>query len=130
MHQRLEGGENKADFMTYVLRHNDEKGMTIPEIEATFTILATAGAETTATALTGMISHLAKDHTILARLATEIRTAYSTEDQMTMGSLAKMLYLNAVIEEDLRCALPFPRDRPVLCALVGGQYVEIGSQQA
>lgn len=122
VHQRLEGGENKPDFMTYVLRHNDEKGMTIPEIEATFTILATAGAETTATALTGMINHLAKDHTTLARLTTEIRTTYSTEDQMTMGSLAKMSYLNAVIEEGLRMCPPVPTGSPRVVP-AGGETV-------
>ncbi|MCJ1260956.1 hypothetical protein MMC22_000820 [Lobaria immixta] len=112
VHQRLEAGQNKPDFMTYVLRHNDEKGMTIPEIEATFTILAVAGAETTATALTGMINYLVKDRTILAKLTSEIRTTYSNEGQMTTEGLAKMPYLNAVIEEGMRMCPPAPTGSP------------------
>lgn len=122
VHQRLEGGQNKPDFMTYVLRHNDEKGMTVMEIEATFTILAAAGAETTATALTGMISHLAKDDKILAKLITEIRTTYSSEDQMTIESLAKIPYLNAVIAEGLRMCPPVASGSPYIVP-AGGEIV-------
>ena len=120
--KRLEGGQNKPDFMTYVLRHNDEKGMTIGEIEATFTLLAAAGAETTATALTGIINHLAKDYTILAKLTTEIRIKFSSEDQMTMESLAEMPYLNAVIDEGLRMSPPVPTGSPRIVP-AGGEIV-------
>lgn len=104
--------------------------MTTPEIEATFTILATAGAETTATALTGIINHLAKDHTILARLTTEIRTTYSNEDQMTMESLAKLPYLNTVIEEGLRMSPPVltgsPRIVPAGGETICGHWIPAG----
>ena len=51
IHRRLEQGKSvdhqRNDFMTYILRHNDEKGMSIPEIEATMRILVLAGNETT-----------------------------------------------------------------------------------
>ncbi|KAI4281836.1 MAG: hypothetical protein L6R38_003390 [Xanthoria sp. 2 TBL-2021] len=46
--------EQRNDFMTYVRRYNDEKGMTVLEIEATFRALVVAGSETTATALSGI----------------------------------------------------------------------------
>ena len=58
--KRLDAGENdkRADFMTYVCRHNDEKGMSRAELDATFEILVSASSETTATALTGWVSLL------------------------------------------------------------------------
>lgn len=64
VHQRIEAQQNQTwrntDFMAYVLRHNDEKGMSLLEIEATFNILVVAGSETTATALAGIMKLLAE----------------------------------------------------------------------
>ena len=58
IHRRLESDDpQRNDFMTYVLRYNDEKGMSVPEIEATFRTLVVAGSETTATALSGITNY-------------------------------------------------------------------------
>lgn len=55
----------RNDSMTFILRHNDEKGMSDPEIEATLRILVLAGSETTATALSGIIGNLLGNHKAL-----------------------------------------------------------------
>lgn len=44
--------------MTYILRATEEKGMTPEEIEANAQILIMAGSETTASALSGMLSQI------------------------------------------------------------------------
>lgn len=52
--KRLESGKtDREDFMSYILRHNDEKGMTIAEIIENSSTLIVAGSETTATLLSG-----------------------------------------------------------------------------
>ena len=51
IHRRLNNAnvdEQRNDFMTYVLRLNDEKGVSEREIEATFRVLVIVGNETTA----------------------------------------------------------------------------------
>jgi len=45
-----QGDKERPDFMAMVLKHNtnDGSGITVPEIESTFELLAIAGSETTA----------------------------------------------------------------------------------
>ncbi|KAI4213867.1 MAG: hypothetical protein LQ351_003562 [Letrouitia transgressa] len=115
VHQRLqqgEAGQGKSDFMTHVLRHNDEKGMSVPEIEATFSILVAAGSETTATALSGMMNYLLKDTERMGVLVTEIRAAFAHPSAITIDSVGKLTYLGAVIEEGLRLCQPVPLGAP------------------
>ncbi|KAL9046724.1 MAG: hypothetical protein Q9214_000511 [Letrouitia sp. 1 TL-2023] len=115
VHQRLqqgEAGQGKSDFMTHVLRHNDEKGMSVPEIEATFSILVAAGSETTATALSGMMNYLLKDAERMRVLVTEIRAAFAHPSAITIDSVGRLTYLGAVIEEGLRLCQPVPLGAP------------------
>ena len=44
---RIQAGDiERADFMSYILKYNDERGMTIPEIESNASLLILAGSET------------------------------------------------------------------------------------
>lgn len=44
---RIQAGDvDRADFMSYVLKYNDERGITMPEIESNAGILILAGSET------------------------------------------------------------------------------------
>ncbi|MCJ1402115.1 hypothetical protein MMC11_005334 [Xylographa trunciseda] len=110
VHKRLVAGADprKLDFMTYVLRHNDAKGMTVPEIESTFAILVIAGSETTATALTGITHYLLQDPASLQALARELRAAFACEVDITIERLAQLDFLNAVVDEGLRLCPPVP----------------------
>lgn len=47
VHGRLQQGTQRNDFMSPILRANNESGMTIPEIEASFNILVVAGSSFT-----------------------------------------------------------------------------------
>lgn len=131
VHHRLEMGQIRPDFMTWVLRHNEDAGMSVREIEATFALLAVAGAETTATALTGIFFHLAKNRYVLERVTEEVRTRFDSEEDMTAENLAaKMPYLSAVIEEGLRMCPPVPTGSPRIVprggAIVCGNWIPGG----
>lgn len=108
--------------MSYILKHNDEKGMTGPEIESASSILVIAGSETTGTVLAGATFHLLKNPSTLTKLTREIRGSFQREEDITINSTAPLSYLHAVIEESLRMVPPVatalsrisPPDRAVM----------------
>lgn len=106
--RRLNWEVERADFMSHVIEHNDEKGMTIEEIQATFMFLTTAGSETTATVLNGTLNYLTANPDKLAILAKEVRGSFAMEDEITLDALSGLPYLNAVISEALRLCPPVP----------------------
>ncbi|KAL8704284.1 MAG: hypothetical protein Q9201_002538 [Fulgogasparrea decipioides] len=111
-----EGGlnEQRNDFMTYVRRHNDEKGMSVLEIEATFRALVVAGSETTATALSGILGNLLQTLGAMQELVKEIRDAFSHGSEIVAAKVDGLAYLNAVIEEGLRMCPPVALGMPRL----------------
>lgn len=134
IHRRLAKGDADAhrnDFMTYVLRYNDEKGMKVPEIEATFRALVVAGSETTATALSGIMRNLLCSPLAYKLLANEIRTSFTHGSEICADRVGDLRYLNAVIEEGLRLcppvALGMPRVVPPGGAEVSGHSLPAGT---
>ncbi|KAL8806673.1 MAG: hypothetical protein Q9182_001201 [Xanthomendoza sp. 2 TL-2023] len=136
IHRRLEQGSADAqrnDFMTYTQRYNDEKGMSVPEIEATFRSLVVAGSETTATALSGILGNLLQNPEALQNLTREIRESFSHESEICAAKVDGLAYLNAVIEEGLRMcppvALGMPRLVPEGGSTVSGYNLPAGSKK-
>lgn len=135
IHHRLDQGKEGADaqrndFMTYVLRYNDEKGMTIPEIEQTFRVLVVAGSETTGTALSGILGNLLQSPDAMEKISKEIRQSFQNPSEICASRVSSLPYLNAVIEEGLRLcppvALGMPRVVPAGGAEVSGQWLPGG----
>ena len=102
----------RNDFMTFILRHNDEKGMSDPEIEATLRILVLAGSETTATALSGIIGNLLANPKAMKELTVEIRSSFRHTSEIWSERVSKLSYLGAVIEEGLRLCTPVALGMP------------------
>lgn len=125
--KRLEQGTTRPDFMSHVLRHNDEKGMSTAEIQETFTLLILAGSETTSTLLAGCTYLLQTHPQVRHRLEAEIRNGFSHDTEISMLSVNKLEYLNAVIEESLRRYPPVPvalnRMTPVEGTSICGRWV-------
>lgn len=134
IHRRLNQGQSadsqRNDFVTYILRHNDEKGMSVPEIEATLRVLVVAGSETTATALSGVIGNLMRHPASMKRLTEEIRQSFQHESEICAASVSELVYLGSVLEESLRLcppvALGMPRVVPVGGAEVSGHWLPGG----
>ena len=135
IHHRLDQGKEGADaqrndFMTYVLRYNDEKGMTVPEIEQTFRVLVVAGSETTGTALSGILGNLLQTPDVLKKLTKEIRQSFQNASEICANRVSNLSYLGAVIEEGLRLcppvALGMPRVVPAGGADVSGEWLPGG----
>ncbi|KAF7168575.1 hypothetical protein CNMCM5623_001557 [Aspergillus felis] len=128
--ERCSKETSRPDFMTYILRATEEKGMTQEEIEANAQILIMAGSETTASALSGTLYCLLKNPSALQKLRAEIHAAFQHESHITMRALQGLEYLNAVLQESMRVYPPvpctFPRTTPRGGAMVCGGFVPAG----
>ncbi|KAI4221136.1 MAG: hypothetical protein L6R40_008651, partial [Gallowayella cf. fulva] len=134
IHRRLEQGSTdnqRNDFMTYTQRYNDEKGMSVPELEATFRALVVAGSETTAHAMSGILGNLLQTPEALQNLTGEIRQSFSHQSEICAANVDGLPYLNAVIEEGLRMcppvALGMPRIVPEGGSTVSGYSLPAGT---
>ena len=127
---RLAIGTSRSDFMSYILRHNDEKGMTVPEIIVNANLLILAGSETTATLLSGATYHLLRNPTALYKLNNEIRNTFMAEDEITLTSVQNLKYMTAVLNESLRMYPPvsggLPRRVPGKGEFINGRWVPGG----
>lgn len=94
------------------------------------TILLLAGSETTATTLSGATYLLLSHPDILERLKQEIRTTFSSADEITINSVGKLSYMLAVLNETLRVYPPLTsgmvRVVPPEGAEIAGNYVPGG----
>ena len=106
--ERLATKTDRKDFITYIQRYNDERGMSQEEILGTSGLLIIAGSETTASLLDGATYYLLRNPDVLAKVRDEVRNAFADPGDMTLASTGKLPYLHAVLEESLRCFPPVP----------------------
>ena len=103
--RRLESGNTaREDFMSYILRHNDEKGMSEGEIVENANLLIIAGSETTATQLSGTTFFLLSrgNEARYKRVVDEVRGRFQREEDIDLISLQGLEYMNACFEEAMR----------------------------
>ncbi|MCJ1300839.1 hypothetical protein MMC08_003638, partial [Hypocenomyce scalaris] len=105
---RLSKESERPDFVSYVLRYNDERGINRDEMDSNFDLFTIAGSETTATLLAGCTYHLLRNPGVLQRLNDEVRTGFSSAADITIAAANKLPYLLAVLEESLRMHPPVP----------------------
>ncbi|KAK8014326.1 cytochrome p450 3a17 [Apiospora arundinis] len=124
--------DSRRDFMTYILRHNgegDEKGMTHEELLINARSLIVAGSESPSTVLSGFTFYLPQNPKAYKTVCDEIRTSFSSEDEINLKSTAGLPYLHACIEETMRIYSPAPtipaRSSPG--AMLDGKFVPKGT---
>lgn len=122
--KRAEGGiPERPDFMSYILRYNDEKGMTLDEIGENSNVLILAGSETTATLLSGATFWILKNPTVYSRLVREVRTKFTQEADINLLAVNYQEYLIAVLNEALRMYPPIPTGLPRIVPQ-GGEFID------
>lgn len=124
---RLQRKTDRPDFMSAILRHNDERGMSDGEICATANALITAGSETTATLLAAVMYQLVKNPAAYAKLAEEVHGAFESESEIDFTSVSNLPYMLAVLKEGMRIFPPIPSSLPRQVtaegAMINGQWV-------
>ncbi|KAH7026790.1 isotrichodermin C-15 hydroxylase [Macrophomina phaseolina] len=125
--KRLSRRTDRPDIWTFILRHNDEKGLARDEMYSLGSALMIAGTETTATLLSGLFYYLCCSPEKLRKLNDEIRNAFPTVTAMDTTALARLPYLHAVVMETFRLYPPapqgFPRRVPEGGSTIAGRFV-------
>ena len=106
--RRLASTEDRKDCFSYILRHNDEKGMSPLEIRINSAIIIGAGTGTTTTWLSTTVHSLTCNPVAYRKLAAEIRDTFTNEEEITSESVTQLPYLAAVMQESLRIHPPSP----------------------
>ncbi|KAK4187692.1 cytochrome P450 monooxygenase [Podospora australis] len=122
--KRLESSTSRPDFLHAMVTAKSEDGraLTTEELVTNARILILAGSETTATALTATAYYLATHPRVHAELSREVRTAFSSEEQIDFFSVNKLKYMLAVLDESMRMFPPVPASLPRVTAR-GGDVV-------
>ena len=105
--KRISRDIDRPDWVTPAKKYSDQKDpFTDKEWGINLLVIAFAGSETTASAITATFRMLVQHKGVLHRLTTEIRDTFQKEADMTVTSTANLPYLNAVIDEGLRLCPP------------------------
>jgi averantin hydroxylase len=124
MRSRIAMGTDRGDFLDTVLEKQDtSSGLTFNELVSNGSLLVLAGSETTATLLSGAVYQLCKNPSTLRKAVKEIRSTFSSADQIDLFSTAKLTYTLAVLEETMRIYPPVP-NQPAREAPQGGAFID------
>ena len=130
--ERLNRITDRKDFLYYILqgRKHFQGTLSHPEILGNSRVLLTAGSETTATQLCGVTWFLLNDPSALQRAQSEVRETFINGEDINLRSVSapgSLPFLNAVIEETLRCypSIPstLPRVTPAGGTTIDGHFV-------
>ncbi|KAM0263717.1 hypothetical protein ACHAQJ_001031 [Trichoderma viride] len=118
--KRLETGSNRPDFITSMTAKRNGATLTFEELTSNAVILIIAGSETTATALSAAAYYLGLHPEKQAKLAQEVRSAFTSVKDITITSVQHLSYMLAVLDEAMRMFPPIAAGLPRLTAEGGG----------
>lgn len=130
---RLEQGVDRPDFFGTVMKNqpSEEKRMTRAEMISNAILFLGAGSETTATTLSGTTYLLLKNPDKYDKLVREIRTIFSSIEEITIEKVNNLEYMIACLQEGLRHYPPvptgFPRVVPAGGDTISGHFVPEGT---
>ncbi|TGJ85791.1 hypothetical protein E0Z10_g3011 [Xylaria hypoxylon] len=124
--ERMQAGE-RPDFLEGLIRKKDELKLDHGHLTMNASLLVVAGSETTATLLSGATFLLLTHPEVLKKLEQEVRSAFKTDEEITLLSVGHLSYMLACLNESLRqyppVATGLPRVGPKGGALIDGKFV-------
>ncbi|KAI5867907.1 cytochrome P450 [Durotheca rogersii] len=125
--QRMELGVERPDIIEGLIRKQNDLHIGFEKLSVNASLILLAGSETTATLLCGATFLLLTNPDKLAKLTEEVRSAFNSDDEITLTSVGKLTYMLAVLNESLRryppAAAELPRKAPKGGATVIGKFV-------
>ncbi|KAI0148397.1 putative cytochrome P450 monooxygenase [Xylariaceae sp. FL1272] len=129
--QRMELGAERPDFLEGLLKKKSELDLDFARLCSNASLLIIAGSETTATLLSGATFLLTTHPEVLHKLEAEVRSSFTSQDEITLTSVGNLPYMLAVLNESLRRYPPvagsLPRVGPRGGAVVDGHVVPEGT---
>lgn len=128
--RRIASKTDHPDFLSHIIKLKGGQAMPIQELYANSTLIVLAGSESTASGLAGITFNLLKSQESLKKAISEIRSAFTTEEDIEPERVKRLPYLAAIVSEGLRMYPPFPEGLPRLTprqgAMIDGQWVPGG----
>ncbi|KAI3324405.1 putative cytochrome P450 [Xylariaceae sp. AK1471] len=127
--QRMEGGK-RPDFLEGLIRNKEALNLDVGRLATNASLLIIAGSETTATLLSGVTYFLTTHLKILKKLEHEVRTAFKSNEEITLTSVGNLPFMLACLNESLRCYPPFATGAPRQLhkdAIIDGRFVPNGT---
>jgi cytochrome P450 len=125
LQRRVELKTERHDLIAPLLTIHDKLGWERLRVNAS--LLVIAGSETTATLLSGTTYLLLSNPDALRQLTEEVRSAFKSDDEITLLSVGNLTYMLACLNEALRMYSPvaggMPRSTPNGEAMVDGHLV-------
>jgi cytochrome P450 len=120
----------RKDFIGHLIKAVEEGTISSSELDNQATILILAGSETTSVALTFSTYFLMTHRDVMGKLQQELKQNFRSESDIDMLSVNRLKYLQAVLQETLRCSPPitngFPRQTPRDGSVVDGHFFPNG----
>ncbi|KAK3321254.1 putative cytochrome P450 [Cercophora scortea] len=112
--KRIAQSSNRKDFMTRILEHRKQDRVQVSDLQiaAHASDMVLAGSETTSTALSCATYHLLTSRSVMAKLQSEVRGAFSSYEAISDASTSELPYLQAVCQEAMRVYAPLPLGLP------------------
>jgi cytochrome P450 len=107
--------KRRKDIFHYILQGRDPetgRGFTREQLHSDANLLVAAGSDGVAIALSASMFYLLQNPQTLQKCIHEIRTSFSTVDEICYPKVNNIPYLNAVLEESLRMSPPIPSALP------------------
>lgn len=122
VNRRLELDVDRPDFMTPIVKHNNEKrgGLSRPEVMANMSMFIIAGSDSVATTLGATTYYLLKDPEIMERLSAEVESAFTTEEEITAQSVCELPFMLACLAETARIHPVGLTGQPMVVPPAGG----------
>ncbi|KAI0013292.1 putative cytochrome P450 [Xylariaceae sp. FL0662B] len=128
---RLDMEKQRDDLFEGLVKRRDDWDLSFQKLSSNAFILVLAGSETTATTLSGATYLLLTHPDILAKLNHEVRSTFSSADEITINNVNKLSYMLAILNESLRLYPPVTsglvRVVPPGGNQIAGQFVPSGT---
>ncbi|KIW69909.1 hypothetical protein PV04_02226 [Phialophora macrospora] len=124
--------KKRPDIVGLMLREmKDGNRLTEKEVTANSILIVGAGAETTSSCLSGTFYHLLQTPRVLKKLQQEIRSSFTSPDEITIRATSNLPYLKATVDEALRifpiASYITPRTTPKGGHLIAGDHIPGGT---
>ncbi|OJD14471.1 hypothetical protein AJ78_05182 [Emergomyces pasteurianus Ep9510] len=125
--RRMKVEKGRPDLIEGLLKKKDEWNMSLETLVGNSRLILVGGSETTATLLCGVTYLLLSNPEALAKLTTEVRSTFKSEDAININSVNGLEYMLACLDEALRVYPPVPLGLPRVVpkggCQISGQFI-------